>query len=130
MFGPEIVTRLQNRKKLRPRGECSGAHVGGYQVLSELRDETWHYVAVGTSSGNGGTQSNNLAMIQVRRSIVLDAEDQRMQLALAVYDKPIKEAGKIPEAGDDPGGPRGCFRVELCLLTMEEDEAVEQEWGM
>ncbi len=112
MFGPEIVQRIQNRKKARPKGENGGAHDSGYQVLSELRDETWHYVGVQTES------SSTSLTIQVRRSIVLDAEDQRMQLALALYYKPVKEEAENDEQS-------GRFRVELCLLTMEEDEAVD-----
>lgn len=126
MFGPEIVLRLQNRKKARPKGEAGGAHNAGYQVLSELRDETWHYVAVATESGGSSNNpSNSPRTIQVRRSIVLDAEDQRMQLALAVYHKPIKEVGLAANKIGDSRDHRGRFRVELCLLTMEEDEAVD-----
>mmetsp|Transcript_20050 Transcript_20050/g.49895 ORF Transcript_20050/g.49895 Transcript_20050/m.49895 type:complete len:685 (+) Transcript_20050:95-2149(+) len=105
MFGPEIVQRIQNRKKMRPKGEDGGAHDDGYQVLSELKDETWHYCGVRTRGVSAPT-------VQIRRSIVLDAEDQRMQLALAVHITPFKEED-------------GSFRVELCLLTMEEDEAVD-----
>ena len=105
MFGPEIVQRIQNRKKMRPKGEHGGVHDGGYQVLSELKDETWHYCGVRARGVSSPT-------VQIRRSIVLDAEDQRMQLALAVHSTPFKEED-------------GSIRVELCLLTMEEDEAVD-----
>ena len=122
MFGPEIVVRLQNRKKLRPKGERGGAHSAGYQVLSELRDETWHYVAIRTDRGNVSNPSNTASTVQVRRNIVLDAEDQRMQLALAVYHKPIKE---VRSERNLSRGYGECFRVELCMLTMEEDEAVD-----
>ena len=115
MFGPEIVLRLQNRKKLPqiPKGEHGGTHDAGYRILNELQDETWHYIAVRTENGNNTIQPSTKT-IQVRRSIVLDAEDQRMQLALGVYYEPIKEVGSVQR-----------FRVELCLLTMEEDEAVD-----
>ena len=71
--------------------------------MGKLEEETWHYVAVNRSE----------ATIGVRRSIVLDAEDQRMQLALSVHGKPVKDVQD------------GTFEVELCMLTMEEDEAVE-----
>ena len=104
LFGAEIVQRIQNRKtKLNIRGENGGAHTAGYQVLGKLEEETWHYVGVDRGE----------ATIGVRRSIVLDAEDQRMQLALSVFGKPVKDVQD------------GAFEVELCLLTMEEDEAVE-----
>jgi hypothetical protein len=135
MFGFEIVTRLQNRKRERkPKGEWDGAHNAGYQIISELRGETWHYVATGTTTSSSCVDVNNAAatatattipgrlFVQVRRSIVLDAEDQRMQLALAIYQKPMKQLRAVEHDDDDDddynGSSRGCFRVQLCLLTM------------
>jgi len=147
MFGPEIVVRLQNKKLLRkPKGERGGAHNAGYQIISELRDETWHYVETDTTTTTvsmmtSGVDFNTNAsstskynppatgiksFVQIRRSVVLDADDQRMQLALAVYQKPIKEVRAENDDDDNyNGSSRGCFRVQLCLLTMEEDEAAD-----
>jgi len=102
VFGPEIISRIKSRK---PKGEQGGAHDAGYEVLSDLDNETWHYVQ--TIAGTSLAET-----IQARRSIVLDANDQRMQLALAIYEKPEKLLDNRC-AG---------FRVKLCLLTMEEDE--------
>jgi hypothetical protein len=131
IFGPEIVARLQNRKRERkPKGERDGAHNAGYQIISELREETWHYVATGTTTSScvdvnsaaaTATAIPGRLFVQVRRSIVLDAEDQRMQLALAIYQKPMKELRAEHDDDDDVdynGSSRGCFRVQLCLLTM------------
>ena len=131
MFGPEIVARLQNRKRERkPKGERDGAHNAGYQIISELREETWHYVATGTTTSscvdvNSATATATAIpgrlFVQVRRSIVLDAEDQRMHLALAIYQKPMKQLRAEYDDDDDVdynGSSRGCFRVQLCLLTM------------
>ena len=131
MFGPEIVARLQNRKRERkPKGERDGAHNAGYQIISELREETWHYVATGTTTSscvdvNSATATATVIpgrlFVQVRRSIVLDAEDQRMHLALAIYQKPMKQLRAEYDDDDDDdynGSSGGCFRVQLCLLTM------------
>lgn len=140
MFGSEIVVRLQNKKLLRkPKGERGGAHCAGYQIISELRDETWHYVATSTTTTTVATMTSDAdfnttasstskcnrpasgikSFVQIRRSVVLDADDQRMQLALAVYQKPIKEIRAKNDDDDNyNGSSRGCFRVQLCLLTM------------
>lgn len=48
-----------------------------------------------------------------------------MQLALAVYQKPIKEVRPVPNNGNVSRGHTGRFHIELCVLTMEEDEAVD-----
>ena len=47
-----------------------------------------------------------------------------MQLALSVYGKPVKDVAEDLQEGDG-SNHGGTFRVELCLLTMEEDEAVD-----
>ena len=125
LYGPEIVLRLQNRQKLKPKGENGGAHNAGYQVLSNLRDETWHYVPIRSDGDDFTNTSNSTATIRVRRSIVLDAEDHRMQLALAIYHKPIKEIRSASSDNSISSGYCERFNVEICMLTMEEDEAVD-----
>ncbi|KAG7369059.1 zinc finger C3HC4 type domain containing protein [Nitzschia inconspicua] len=107
IYGPEIVRRIQ---ECRPKGERGGAHGKGYEVISHLEDETWHYIQTTTNHATSSTET-----IQVRRNIVLDADDQRMQLALAVYERPQKIVDN----------DRNGFHVKLCLLTMEEDEAAD-----
>ncbi|KAG7348363.1 zinc finger C3HC4 type domain containing protein [Nitzschia inconspicua] len=107
IYGPEIVRRIQ---ECRPKGERGGTHGKGYEVISPLEDETWHYIQTTTNHATSSTET-----IQVRRNIVLDADDQRMQLALAVYQRPQK----IMDNG------RNGFHVKLCLLAMEEDEAAD-----
>ena len=103
LFGEDLITRIQAKRKAAS-GEMGGAHERGYEVLSPLEDEPWRSLNVSGSNKSGDC-------VKVRRSIVLDAQDQRMQLALAVYDRPRKIT--------DGSG----FGVDICLLTMEEDEA-------
>ncbi|KAL3895986.1 MAG: hypothetical protein SGARI_007288, partial [Bacillariaceae sp.] len=111
VYGAEIVERLKAR---RTKGERDGRHDQGYEALSILEDETWHYIKVKTDKGAiTGTPVGNT--VQVRRSINLDAEDQRMQLALSVYRRPERIVVDEQHA----------FRVQLCLLHMEEDEAAD-----
>jgi hypothetical protein len=105
IFGQEIVSRLQSS---RPKGERGGAHDAGYVVLSELDKERWHYLQVHQSKA-----WTDAGMVQARRNIVLDADDQRMQLALSVFGR----LEKVLLEQTAPG-----FRIKLCLLTMEEDE--------
>jgi Zinc finger, C3HC4 type (RING finger) len=107
VYGSEIVKRIQER---RPKGERGGEHDKGYEVMSHLVDETWHYVK--TRKRNDSTSTGT---VQVRRNIVLDAEDQRMQLALAISEKP-EQIVDNQQSG---------FRIKVCLLSMEEDEAAD-----
>jgi hypothetical protein len=107
IFGQEIVSRLQSAK---PKGEMGGAHDAGYEVLCEIDDETWHCLQVHQSNLSS---SSEVGTIQARRNIVLDADDQRMQLALSIFSRPEKVVINHNEHG---------FRVKLCILTMEEDE--------
>ena len=110
VYGAEIVERLKAR---RTKGERGGRHDQGYEVLSILEDETWHYIKIKTDKGVVGASPGDT--VQVRRSINLDAEDQRMQLALSVYRRPQRIV--VDE--------QNAFRVQLCLLHMEEDEAAD-----
>jgi parvulin-like peptidyl-prolyl isomerase len=92
IFPEETRARRQAHEKL-VRGESGGAHARGYQVVVAMDEEVWHgYGALG-----------------VRRSVVLDAQDQCMQLALAFKDEPTFVNNML------------C--VHLCLLHLEEDEA-------
>lgn len=82
---------------------------------------------VNISAASSSTSSSPIAgittFVQVRRSIVLDAEDQCMQLALAVYKRPIQQ---LRIESDNDGSIRSSteyLRVQICLLSMEEDEA-------
>lgn len=104
LFGKEIVARLQSD---RPRGEHGGAHGAGHQIVQPLDVGTWSCIEV---SGNDDNTNSKVTpgSVQVRRNIVLDADDQRMQLALAMYRRPIKVNSR--------------FHVKLCMLRMEEDE--------
>jgi hypothetical protein len=98
LFTEDLQARIKSRSKLTA-GENEGVHARGYEVLSRIELEEW-------SKLRGG--ANKMA---TRRSIVLDAQDQRMQLALALQGDPVYSEGRIS--------------LELCILHMEEDEATD-----
>lgn len=102
LFGKDLVARIK-AKRQSTKGEHGGAHSRGYESISPLMEEVWRTLNV-----IGGREGD---CVKVRRSIVLDGEDQRMQLALAVYDTPVKL--------------QDGFEIQMCLITMEEDEAAE-----
>jgi len=65
--------------------------------------------------GKTSTTTTSEGRLRGRRRIVMDAEDQRMRIAMAIYDTPQKHTNG--------------FGVGVCLITMEEDEA-EDNGGM
>lgn len=110
LFGQELQARIQAdavAKRKAAAGENGGAHSRGYKVLTDLKEAGWITLRL---VGGDGAQDR----LSARRSIVLDAEDQRMQLALSLRRDPIAPL-------------RGVLQLELCLLTMEEDEAADGE---
>jgi hypothetical protein len=111
LFGKEIVARLQSD---RPRGEQGGAHGAGHQVVQSLEVGAWSYIEV-TGKCNTHKGAAPLGSVQVRRNIVLDADDQRMQLSLAIYRHPMKTV-----VTDNSN-----FYITLCMLRMEEDEVAD-----
>lgn len=117
LYGEEVETRNQAEKlaKLKATaGENGGAHNRGYQVLREMNQQEWKKLVVKDSNG---------LFFYVRRSIVLDAADARMQLALAVDCQP----GAPPPTLVDNGK---VLQVSLCVLSMEEDEAEDSGFPM
>lgn len=110
LYGQELATRDQAAKLARIKataGENGGAHDRGFEVVSGV-GQGWKMLSAG--SGDEGI------VFCGRRSIVLDDQDARMQLALAVDGLP--GATPIKLLNDE-----GELQVSLCLLTMEEDEA-------
>ena len=103
LLGEELTERVLAERKARlaaTRGEGGGAHERGYAVITPADDGGW--TALGYR-------------LTFRRSTVLDANDQRMQLSLGLWGGP---------SGDEPlrfDGQR--LEISLCLLSMEEDEA-------
>lgn len=68
LFGNELKARVQAEKEAKAkitRGEDGGIHDKGYEVLSKIDEEVWSKVNANTNH------------MSVRRSIVLDADDQR-----------------------------------------------------
>lgn len=110
LYGEELAKRDQAEKlqKLKATaGENGGAHDRGYEVLSSIDEQDWKRL------DDQGTD----IFLCARRSIVLDAHDARMQLALAVDCRP---EAPPPMLVDDK-----MLQVSLCLLTMEEDEVAD-----
>ena len=107
LFQEEVRQREQadfRAKQKAISGEHGGAHSKGYESIEALEDALWKNV-------------QNRFNLSARRSIVMDANDQRMQLAMAIHgDEPI-------EFVQARNGKNGELHVTLCLLTMEEDEA-------
>ena len=92
LFGEDVVAKLRAARSSR-KGENEGAHTRGYEIISPLDDEFWRSIDT---------------KLRVKRNIVVDAADQRMQLTLALTDIEY--------------GPNSLL-LHLCLLQMEEDEA-------
>lgn len=96
----------------------------GWVILhSSLNQPGWQSNG-GYSHGKGGSSS---AMI--RRNIVLDDSDQQYQLSLGLRkcsysnsNSNTKYAAKANNSNDNDGIQYGVLDIELCLLTMEEDE--------
>lgn len=112
LFGAQLVDRIQSRKRMT-MGEAGGAHSRGYEVLSPLADEFWHSVrsrrGAAASGFGGSSRTPNGGTIKARRNIVLDANDQRMQIALALRQPPYQTENGL--------------HLWITLLMMEEDEA-------
>ena len=110
LFEKETRERNEADKQAKTKataGENGGAHTKGYVTIEALQDDPWKTV-----------RKSDLA---ARRSIVLDSDDQRMQLALAIDgDEPI-------EFIQASNGNSAIVQVSLCLLTMEEDEVSESD---
>jgi len=112
LFGDELRARIRaedRERRIATAGEGGGAHTRGYEVLSRMNEEPWKILRRVDSFTVGAEAS----FFTARRSIVLDTEDQRMQLALALRSEP-RRVRSVDGYG---------VAIELCLLSMEEDEA-------
>ena len=111
LVGEELQGRLQAAKEAGRRatkGEHGGAHDRGYEVMTPIDEDPWRTVATGS-----------MTSWPCRRSIVVDAEDQRMQLALGIWKDATTASGIMYSARAQS------LQVSLCLLTMEEDEVAD-----
>jgi RING-type zinc-finger len=109
LVGSELETRRvadRARRRQAVAGENGGMHERGHEVVQRVEQDAWATV-------RGRTQRHEA--VTARRSIVLDDQDQRMQLALA-----IKAGANQPVLQWDEMGT--FLVVSLCLITMEEDE--------
>jgi hypothetical protein len=109
LYGEELAVRDQAAKLAKIKataGENGGAHDRGFEVVNNV-GQAWKMLSRNEDEG---------IIFYARRSIVLDDQDARMQLALAVDGL----SGAMPlKLVDD----ERLLQVSLCLLTMEEDEA-------
>ena len=111
-FPKDYEKRLRADKQAEQRataGEDGGAHDRGYEIISPLEEEPWKTVPMPTN-----------LHVSTRRSIVLDSQDQRMQLALALHGLDCPAMSLDSET----------LQVSLCLLTMEEDEVDDSGFPM
>jgi len=119
------------------KGERGGRHSNGYQILSPLTEEFWHTIPIAKPlSTTPQTTISSSSCIKIRRNIVLDADDQRMQLTLCLYKSPafVKRnvVGTTAQTATRTNGNHNSnssnkwtITFTLALLTMEEDEAAD-----
>jgi hypothetical protein len=110
LFGDELAVREQAEKAVLLKataGEDGGSHERGYEIVNPIDEERWTTI-------RGKTK--RFGAITARRSIVLDDQDQRMQLALALWING-PDGTAVQRLGTTS------LQISICLLTMEEDEA-------
>ena len=126
LFHQDYQRRLQAAAEIAKRqtaGEDGGAHTRGYEILREPLLATRPTAAV---------------PYPIARSIVLDANDQRMQLAWALYhdshntsQSSVIQYGTQDQNrnnrqdGNNPTCTRPFLSLTLALLHMEEDEVAD-----
>jgi len=127
LFPDEIEARKRALRR-SVAGEAGGAHSRGYEVLAPLAEEPWHIVettAEPNETGKMHPQRRQRNGIKVRRSVVLDAHDQRMQLTLVLRGRSIVTNNNNGTKNKHCGSNNVSIRVHICLVTMEEDEATD-----
>ena len=124
LFGDDVKSRSIIQRNATA-GEQAGAHGRGYEILTPLEQEPWsqqqhkdhhnHHNHLHRHHNHHHRHHHHPHSLPfaVRRSIVLDASDQRMQLAMAIYDRP-----KYITSEDN----KMLVFISLCLLHLEEDE--------
>jgi len=125
LYSHEILQRLQDQKQQKltaTKGEA-GSGSGDYQVIVTPQDwQPVELLLLEQSHDDSDDGNETISNVQVRRNIVMDADDARMQLALALYDKP-RWSNNNDENGSSPHGRS--FQIQIALVTMEEDEVAE-----
>eukprot|EP00529_Nitzschia_sp_RCC80_P021676 CAMPEP_0113471396 /NCGR_PEP_ID=MMETSP0014_2-20120614/16955_1 /TAXON_ID=2857 /ORGANISM="Nitzschia sp." /LENGTH=389 /DNA_ID=CAMNT_0000364027 /DNA_START=75 /DNA_END=1241 /DNA_ORIENTATION=- /assembly_acc=CAM_ASM_000159 len=144
LFQNELQDRLDLRLKAI-KGEHGGRHNEGFQELTSIEESKTYWVRsvdVRGGCGEAGTKSSNDYLpknIQIQRSVVMDSDDQRMQLALAIYGRQVEFIRSSSPSDQDammvasPVTIRHnnttetttmlMMKIQLCLLHLEEDEA-------
>ena len=146
LFPHELQARLAQRQKCTT-GENGGSHRRHYEVLHSIDDaegasNTQVAVSLLTMTRkkqiNGSHRQDKNGEgggIVIKRSVVIDSNDQRMRLALAVYGKiQQQQQQQMLDHYDSVGNNQqlqcklrknNSIIIRLCLLHMEEDEADE-----
>ena len=115
LFVDQVKDRARRQKEIMDkltRGENDGAHLKGYQVLQEIDDDDMGWTKV-KCYPKDKKNSSRVKEILVKRNVLMDEQDQRMCLSLAVHHLDVKKVDN------------NYLTLELCLITMEEDEADE-----
>eukprot|EP00977_Amphora_coffeiformis_P028330 scaffold34930_cov191-Amphora_coffeaeformis.AAC.4 len=102
-------------------GEDGGRHNRGYEVLCEAQTEPWTSLTtmITTTDDTSNNRHSDKLDLRMRRSIILDAQDQRMQVALCLYQHDNDEHHEAVVFWQTN---RSGVSVTLCLASMEEDE--------
>lgn len=105
LYGDEV----QRRILAKTSGERGGLHCRGYEVLTSLNEDSWKRFDYTTSMF-----AKSESFLQVRHSIVLDAQDQQVQLGLCLCG--------LPEQKDTTA-----MIIRLVLMALQEDEVEDQQ---
>ena len=128
MFPMDIQHRMKAKRIALQKsmaGEYDGQHDLGYETISRpIKNGVWTALHLNDNSSNSSSISLNECTIHVRRSIVLDSEDQRMRLCMALLPRTstshlIATTGNSSNHSHDD---ESTLHLNFCLLHMEEDE--------
>eukprot|EP00980_Cylindrotheca_fusiformis_P002763 scaffold657_cov108-Cylindrotheca_fusiformis.AAC.4 len=104
LYGEEVNRRV----RAKTSGERGGQHNRGYEMLLSLNQDDWKRQDYTTSMF-----AKSESYLQVRRSVVLDEQDQQMQLGLCLYGLPIQH-------------DTTALTIRVALMRLQEDEVEDQ----
>ena len=120
-YFPDLYTQRHrvalSEQRRATAGENDGRHAQGYQILHQTLLEQDYETIVGRRGADLCHHQHNLIY---KRPTVMDAEDRRMQLALALYQPPPPNDDCIRIQRDNDGS-HSLF-MTLCLLSDFEHE--------
>ena len=127
LFPKELEERCAARFS-NQKGEGGGAHTGGYQLLllGALQEKTRTIRKVVAATADANARAG-MEAFSVQRTVAIDANDQRMRLALAFYG-PIREVETTISTNTNTAASATAtttIHATLCLVELEEDEMEE-----